>query len=56
MIVRSGYGDPNLDYLERMERRGTAIVEVKKLTEQVVSRWDHSGSTQCPSFSCVERT
>src|SRR5690554_2438262 len=27
LIVRSGYGDSNLDYLARMSRRGTAIVE-----------------------------
>lgn len=28
LIVRSGYGGTNLDYLARMKRRGTAIVEV----------------------------
>ena len=28
LIIRSGYGEPNLDYLKRMEERGTAIVEI----------------------------
>lgn len=28
LIVRSGYGPPNLDYLARMRRRGIGIVEV----------------------------
>lgn len=28
LILRSGYGDPNLEYLERMRNRGTAIVEI----------------------------
>lgn len=28
LIIRSGYGEPNLDYLKRMEARGTAIVEI----------------------------
>lgn len=28
LILRSGYGEPNLAYLERMQARGTAIVEI----------------------------
>ena len=28
LLVRSGYGEPNLEYLQRMQKRGTAIVEV----------------------------
>lgn len=28
LILRSGYGEPNLEYLARMQRGGTAIVEV----------------------------
>jgi LacI family transcriptional regulator len=28
LILRAGYGEPNLDYLERMQKRGTAIVEI----------------------------
>ena len=32
LILRSGYGEPNLNYLERMQRRGTAIVEVDYFT------------------------
>lgn len=28
LIIRSGYGKPNLDYLQRMKARGIAIVEV----------------------------
>ena len=28
LIIRSGYGEPNLTYLEQMRSRGTAIVEV----------------------------
>lgn len=32
LIVRSGYGDPNLEYLERMQRRGVAVVEVDYFT------------------------
>lgn len=28
LILRSGYGTPNLDYLRRMQTRGTAVVEV----------------------------
>ena len=28
VIIRSGYGQPNLDYLLRMQERGTAIVEI----------------------------
>lgn len=28
LILRSGYGPPNLEYLQRMQTRGTAVVEV----------------------------
>ena len=28
LILRSGYGEPNLPYLQRMQERGTAIVEI----------------------------
>lgn len=28
LIIRSGYGEPNLSYLKRMQKRGTAIVEI----------------------------
>jgi LacI family transcriptional regulator len=28
LIIRSAFGKPNLDYLKRMQRRGTAIIEV----------------------------
>lgn len=28
LILRSGYGEPNLEYLTRMQRGGTAIVEI----------------------------
>lgn len=28
LIIRSAYGKPNLDYLNRLQRRGTAIVEI----------------------------
>ncbi len=28
LIIRSGYGEPNLDYLRRMQERGTYILEI----------------------------
>jgi LacI family transcriptional regulator len=28
LILRSGYGTPNLEYLRRMKRRGTAVIEI----------------------------
>lgn len=32
LIIRSGYGTPNLDYLARLQRRGVAIVELDYFT------------------------
>lgn len=28
LLLRSGYGEPNLEYLQRMQRGGTAVVEI----------------------------
>ena len=28
LIIRSGYGEPNLDYLQRLQERGTVITEI----------------------------